>query len=126
MLIVAAAALGLTVGGPDFNEAFARARAYSHQPKVRRYVDTVFRPTIKTDMDRILEDCFEKLNTRAALEFNIVISYRNGAPDRVLLKREAPFGRCAAERLTKIYFPPNPPVPDLAEDLDVQIGRPRK
>jgi hypothetical protein len=123
VIMVAALALGLTVGGSDFQEAFKRAKHYADDPKVRLYMDTTFLPKINQQLGNVVAACAKKLDLKGdKYEFTVVISYRDGKPDRILLDQETPVGRCAAEGLTAAEYPDNPPYPDLAEDLEITLN----
>jgi hypothetical protein len=120
MIAIAALALGLTIGGADYDEAFARAKHYENDAKVRLFVDGTFAPKINPQLAKALGDCRKTLHLKPGVyEFTVVISYRDGKPNRILLDKDTPVGRCAAEGLAAAAYPDNPPYADLAEDLEV-------
>jgi hypothetical protein len=121
MIAFAALALAVTVGGTDFTESFARAKHYAQDPKARAFLDKAFLPPVGAELGRLTGVCTDRLKLKANVEITVVISYRDGKPDRVLLDKEAPFARCIADGLAAFAYPDGPPYPDLAEDLELSF-----
>jgi hypothetical protein len=120
MIIAAVLALGLTVGGSDFDEAFARAKRYEQDQKAGFYAETVFLPKVSKTLSNVLQGCAKTLKLKTGpYPFVVVIDYRDGKPARILLDKETPVGRCAADGLATADYPDNPPYPDYAVDLEI-------
>jgi hypothetical protein len=125
MIALAAAALSVVVGGSGFQEAFSRAKHYAHDPKARAYIDATLLPAVMPEMEKAMGVCSKAQPGHDKIEFTLVLSYHDGAPDRILLEKEAPFARCVVDELAKVTFPANPPYADLAEDLEMTTHFPK-
>jgi hypothetical protein len=113
MIAIAALALGLTIGGADYEEALARARRFETDAKAQAFLEGTLEPKLQLLLQNGLGACRKQRNPKSDALF-FVISYRDGKPDRILLRKDTPFGRCIAEALTAGDYPLNPPYPDLA------------
>ena len=110
MIALVALALGLTVGGMDFDLSFVRAKHYAKDDKARAFIDQTLLPKVGPQFSKIVGDCSNQLDLKSTVyEFTIVISYRHGVVDKILLDKETPIGRCVAEGLTQVDYPAQPP-----------------
>ena len=58
MIAIAALALGLTAGpGPDFSEAYERAKRYAADKNGVDFVDKTFFPKVGDQIQRAMQDC---------------------------------------------------------------------
>jgi hypothetical protein len=93
MIAIAALALGLSIGGPDYASAYARAKAYERIPAARVFMQGLVNPKLQAEIARVANDCQRRYRPKANVEFILVISYAATA------------------------YPENPPFPDLAEEV---------
>jgi hypothetical protein len=121
MIAIAALALGLTVGpGPDFSEAYERAKRYGDDKAASEFLSKGFHPAVDDKMDRVIADCRRRARPVKDTFFIVVISYKGGKADHVFLDRDAPYSRCIAERLSALAYPDSP-VADFAEDFEITM-----
>jgi hypothetical protein len=121
MIAIAALALGLTVGpGPDFTDAYDRAKRYVADQAAGDFQAKVYSPKVDDLMDRAISACRAKARPVKNTSFTLVVSYRDGKADHIFLDRDAPYSRCIAERMSAIAYPDSP-VKDFAQDYEISM-----
>jgi hypothetical protein len=121
MIAIAALALGLTVGpGPEFSEAYERAKRYVDDKAAEDFNLNVFSAKVYDQMDRIVAVCRTKARPVKNTFFILVVSYKDGKADHVFLDRDAPYSRCIAERMSAVAYPDSP-IKDFAQDYEITM-----
>jgi hypothetical protein len=119
MIAMAASALAITLGGPEYQEALARVKLHEHDDAARAFTAQRLLPAVSSHQTLI--SLCRRLDSRDEISFSVIVSYRDGKPDRLYLDQDTPFGRCMAEGLADTDYPLSPPYPDFAGDVGGRI-----
>ena len=115
MSALAALALGVTIGGSAYDDAFARGQRSMADPAERSFYKTVLLPQIQGDLGRVVLHCAQQMKHGDDMATVIVvIDYTAGAASQIFLDKDTPVGRCVADGIAAIAFPAAP-IPDFAE-----------
>jgi hypothetical protein len=124
MIGVPALALAVTFGGADYDAALARAARYTHDQAANMFYGKLS-PLIVPALGKQIMLCSVQEKYSGYSSAVVVFSYKDGAPDRILIDKDTRFGRCVAEGAAKIELPAGAPYPDYAVRMGAhhEVGR---
>jgi hypothetical protein len=121
MIEAAALALSLTIGGPDYDAALARATRYRSDPAADAFTSNHLGTIVQPALEELLPFCTQYVPRGGSVKLMVVISYKAGLPDHVFLSQDTPAGRCVAVGLAGLELPASAPLPDYAYRLGVTL-----